>query len=384
MRLVFARARMAAQPRLSGIVALVPLERLSVTNYRSIRRLELALGPVNVFVGPNGSGKTNLYRSLELLAAAAGGGLSRMLADEGGIPSAVWAGKRGKEAVRVEVLVGFDDLEFSLSLGPQPPVPGGSPLFLLDPEVKEERAWVRDGTRRHLVLERRDRTAFLRDAEGTRVTFPLALWSGESVLAQLAEPHRFPLLSSLRARFQDWRFHHHFDTSPGSAIREPQVGIRTPVLAHDGRDLAAALETIRDIGDAKSLARHIADAFDGARLDVQAPEARFDFTLEMPGLLRPLHARELSDGTLRYLCLVAALLSPRPPALFVLNEPETSLHPDLLSPLAGLIVQASERSQVVLTTHAEALAQDVARLARTSPIRLQKSGAETVVAEAGS
>ena len=63
----------------------------------------------------------------------------------------------------------------------------------------------------------------------------------------------------------------------------------------------------------------------------------------MPGILRPLEARELSDGTLRYLCLIAALLSPRPATLLALNEPEMSLHPELMQPLAELIVLASPR-----------------------------------------
>ena len=73
------------------------------------------------------------------------------------------------------------------------------------------------------------------------------------------------------------------------------------------------------------------------------------------GLLRPLGASELSDGTLRYLLLVAALLSPRAPTFMILNEPETSLHPDLLPPLARLIAKASQRSQVVVVSHAASL-----------------------------
>ena len=82
---------------------------------------------------------------------------------------------------------------------------------------------------------------------------------------------------------------------------------------------------------------------------------RFDLEMRQPGLLRPLGAAELSDGTLRYLLWIGALLSPRPPALLVLNEPETSLHPDLLGPLARLIGRASHRAQVWVVSHAAAL-----------------------------
>ena len=94
-----------------------------------------------------------------------------------------------------------------------------------------------------------------------------------------------------------------------------------------------ALHTVAP-GDSRALDAAIADAFDGASLSVMVSGGRFDVGLQQPGMLRRLGAAELSDGTLRYLLLVAALLTPRPPQLMVLNEPETSLHPDLLPPLA--------------------------------------------------
>ena len=103
--------------------------------------------------------------------------------------------------------------------------------------------------------------------------------------------------------------------------------------------------------------------------------------MAMPGIARPLRAAELSDGTLRYLCLLAALLSPRPPTFLALNEPETSLHPDLLAPLAHLVARAAKTSQICLTTHAEPLASAIARLTGTPAIHLQKVDGETTVRE---
>lgn len=82
----------------------------------------------------------------------------------------------------------------------------------------------------------------------------------------------------------------------------------------------------------------------------------FNFGLSLPGMNRPLAAQEMSDGTLRFLYLAAALLTPRPPELLVLNEPETSLHPRLLEPLAALVVGAARFAQVMLTTHSDELA----------------------------
>jgi predicted ATPase len=361
----------------------MPITQLEVAGYRSVRKLVLPVEPLTVIVGPNGSGKTNLYRSLYLLSAAAEGRLAQALAEEGGVPSVLWAGQRDKKPVRMTVGVTLDDLAYELSLGPVPPImdEGRKPLslFNLDPEVKEEHLWTLEGKRRAVLMERKDRTAFVRDSEGNRTTFPAQLWASESVLSQLAEPHRFPRLSEVQRTLRMWRFYHHFRTDPDAPLRSPQVGVRTPVLAHDGRDLAAALQTIIEIGDHEALERSLADAFPGSRLEIQAPQGRFSLFLHQPGLLRPLAARELSDGTLRYLCLLAALLSPRPPAFLALNEPETSLHPDLLEPLGRLIVDASMHSQIWVTTHAEPLARAIAKRSRTEPVRLTKDLGATVV-----
>src|SRR5258708_665698 len=90
------------------------LNELSVTGYRSIRSLDLKLGKLNVVVGPNGCGKSILYRSLFLLAAAADGRLAKTLADEGGLVSALWAGERTKGPVRLTLRVRLDEFSYEL------------------------------------------------------------------------------------------------------------------------------------------------------------------------------------------------------------------------------------------------------------------------------
>jgi len=102
--------------------------------------------------------------------------------------------------------------------------------------------------------------------------------------------------------------------------------------------------------------------------------------MQQHGLLRRLSAAELSDGTLRYLLWIAALLTPRPPGLLVLNEPETSLHPDLLPALGRLIARAAERSQVIVVSHAPPLIDALQGLPECHSIMLEKTLGETVTA----
>jgi predicted ATPase len=360
----------------------IVIQTLAFAGYRSLRDLRLSVGRLTVITGANGAGKSNVYRALRLLVDAANGELGRSLAREGGMPSALWAGpdsKRGKKASEGRRLgIGFADeyVAYELRLG----LPTTVGPFALDPEVKEETIRTIEPPRVNL-LERRNQSAMLRDDEGRPVTFGATLASSESVLSQLAEPHRYPTLSTVRERLRRWRFYHQIRTDADSALRAAQVGTFTPVLAHDGHDLAAALMTILEIGDSEELGDAIAEAFDGAHVEIDFDNARFRLALATPGVNRPLDAAELSDGTLRYLALLAALHTPRPPELLVLNEPETSLHPRVLVPLARQIVEAAARSQVIVVSHAEALVDAISAAHGAMRIELTKEHGATVVAD---
>lgn len=360
----------------------MPVTRLEVEGYRSLRRLRLALGPVTVLVGANGCGKSNLYRALRLLHAAAAGRLAEGFAEEGGMPSALWAGeaKRRDEirSVRLAVAVDIDRFRYRLACGL--PLPGA--IFPLDPEVKEEDVGVRVPGRQTPVplCERRALVATVTDDEGRRETYPDPLDPSESVLVQIADPKRFPELALVRQLLSGWRFYHAFRTDPESPLRLPRLGSRAPALAHDGANLAAALVTLRALRDDDALERAIDAAFPGCALVIDGDErGGLAVGLRQPGISRALGARELSDGTLRFLCLAAALLTPRPPALLVLNEPETSLHADLLPPLAGLVAEAATRCQVLVTTHARVLADAIAARTGAAPVELALERGETVV-----
>lgn len=355
------------------------VDRLRVFGYRSIKNIDLKLHDLNVIVGANGTGKSNLYRCLHLIWSAANGTLAAAIAREGGMPSAMWAGSRSNiDSSRVRFQIEIDDLHYLLECGKMPlSAIGERGWFANDPDIKlEEVTATRKGKRVKLLLRKRGLIE-ARGRDGQPIEFPILGNPFESALASLRAPHLYPDLSHLRQEILDWRFYHHFRTDIASEIRKEQIPVYTPVLSHDGRDLASALASIIDTSGGQELNTHLQNAFPGARLDIDMSQTEVGIRLKMPGLNRPFSARELSDGTLQYLCLLAALLTERPPSLLVLNEPETSIHPDLFEALAALLLAASRRSQIVVTTHARELSAGILRRGGPKPIELEKKNGET-------
>jgi len=257
------------------------------------------------------------------------------------------AGRR--EPVGLRLGFAEDDFGYAIDLG----LPAHrQTAFGLDPEIKRESVWTGPLLRPAAVLcDRLSGHVRIRADDGSwSAAYPIRDY--DSMLSEFADPQRAPELLGLRDRIRSWRFYDYFRTDAAAPARRSQIGTRTPVLSHDGSDVAAALQTIREIGDASALDKAVDMAFPGSRLVIESYEdGRLALQLHQHGLLRPPGVAELSEGTLRYLLWVAALLSPRPSSLLVLNEPETSLHSDLLPSLARLIVDAANRTQVIAVSH---------------------------------
>lgn len=376
------------------------LSAVAISNYRSLRNVVAPLQNLNVVTGANGSGKSSFYRALRLLGDTAQGRVITSLAREGGLQSTLWAGpetiarsvRKQEHDVQgtprtkpVTLRMGFasDELGYLIDLG----LPSSSgdddrrpSQFSLDPEIKRECIWhgpvLRPAT---MLVDRNGPLVRIRADDGSWNIAAKNLAVFDSMMTHVADPRTAPETLVLRETIRAWRFYDHFRTDADAPARLAHIGTRTPILANDGADVAAAIQTIREIGERDALDAAVSDAFPQTQLTVTNSAGRFTLSMKQHGLLRALDAAELSDGTLRYLLWIAALLTPRPPALMVLNEPETSLHPDLLAPLARLIAGASERSQIIVVTHAKPLITSL-RDHGSNSITLEKNFGETTIA----
>jgi len=218
-----------------------------------------------------------------------------------------------------------------------------------------------------------------RDNEGNRVEVSRTLLASETALGAFDEPQRFPEVHAVRQTMLDWRFYHSLRTDADSPLRRPCLAVTSPTLASDGSNLAAVFATLAHIRkDTFDLDKAVDDAFPGATLSIPLPERDASIGMVFPDHPRRVfQASELSDGTLRYLSLMAVLSALRLPAFIALNEPESSLHPDLVEPLARLIAKAAERTQIWLVTHSERRAAALAKHGRVRPRSVIKKQGET-------
>ncbi|WP_203567815.1 AAA family ATPase [Aestuariimicrobium ganziense] len=372
------------------------LTTLAVHGYRSLREVVLPLAPVTVVTGANGVGKSSLYRSLRLLSETGAGRLVSSLAHDGGLQRVLWAGPEtvtramrtgevpvqgtGSRRAPISLMLGFASDEFGYLVDIGLPIPSQT-AFSRDPVLKREVVFAGPLMRPATTLVQRKGSRVLSSGEVVLDDLSDRL----SLLSELGDPLHHPEVRAVRHELSGWRFYDSFRTDPASPARQSAVGTWTPVLADDGADLAPAIQTILESAWATRLTEAVAEAFPGGQLDVAEAGGRFELVFTQRGLLRALNAAELSDGTLRFLLLAAALLSPRPPRLLVLNEPETSLHPQVLPVVAELVSQAAARTQVVVVSHSDRIVQALAvdHADQVVHHELRKEVGETVVADQG-
>jgi predicted ATPase len=366
------------------------LKTIAISSYRSLLNFVIPLQQLNVISGPNGSGKSNIYRALRLLAESANGRLIGCIAAEGGLPSALWAGPQArtpsssepmpldsmnKGPYRLQLGFASDEFTYSIDLGLTPP--SGS-AFGLDPIIKRECVWLGSKqTGSALCADRHGSIVKCRNREGKWTEISNSIASYEGLMSRYADPLGAPELVYLRDQMLRWRFYDCLRTDPHSPARQMQIG--TPFLAHDGSNVAAALQTIRESGSRDLLDEAIDDAFPGSTVEVACNQGRFEIQMQQPGMKRPMAVGELSEGTLRFLMLATALLSTQPPELLVLNEPETHLHPDLVPALGKLVARCSTRAQILVVTHSYSLSTALGEDPDCAHFAIEKESGSTFV-----
>jgi predicted ATPase len=359
------------------------LTACEIAGYRSLRAVRLPLGSVSVLLGENGAGKTNILRALELLQAAATGAVCRMLVEEGGFDRVLWAGRAsasdGPAPTSIRFTAHFANLRYSIEIGA--PTSGDAALAG-EPTVREEMLAHTgigdDGKGERTVMHREGASVRLRDAKGERQHLKQHLLPSETALHAIRDSASYPELAYVRELLEGWRIYHRFNIAADAPSRAPAMAAMTPALAPDGRDLAAALATISNVRrPSDALLGPLRDAFPGATLETAVADGRTSFQLRLPDMDRPLTAREMSEGTLQYICLLAVLMAYRKPALIAINEPEASLHESFLPPLARLIAKSNGEGQICVVTQSSALAREIGRAADIRPMKILRESGQT-------
>ena len=323
---------------------------------------QIELGNLNVLIGPNASGKSNFIEILGLLRSTPID-LAAEVGEIGGISDLLWKGKsKGKATTAtVQVVVGPSaakrTIVYRLSF-----MRAGAQLKIVDERIENEKP-----------DEGHDRPYLYFDYQGGR---PVLNVGGErrslrheeidpqkSILSQRKDPDQYPELTSLGKFFGSFRLYRNWEFGPNSQVRDLYgAELKSDFLDEDMSNLALMLNNLWAEPKCKGeLRNNLKMFYDGAEeISTRIQGGLVDLRLEEQGEIS-IPASRLSDGTLRWLSLLTILLHPDPPPLVCIEEPELGLHPDIMRPLARLLLNAADRMQLFVTTHSDALVDELSQ-----------------------
>ena len=332
-----------------------------------IRRLQprsfLSFGPdfpglelqcLNVLIGANGSGKSNLIEAISLLRAAPKE-WREVTRKGGGVTEWIWKGEMKNGKAKIETVIsnpkGKQPLRHRMAFH------AVSQTFALDDEQVENESADQGQADAYFYYRYQGGNPVLNTAgNGQRELARDAIEPDRSILAQRRDPEMYPELAWLAQSYESMRIYREWAFGRNTVFREPQqTDLRHDRLEEDFSNLGLFLSQLRKTPKAKkAILEGLRDLYDGLSDfetivgdgSVQVFFTEGDFSIP---------ATRLSDGTLRYLCLLAILCDPCPPPLICIEEPELGLHPDILPKLADLLVAASGRTQLIVTTHSDIL-----------------------------
>lgn len=325
---------------------------------------EFHLEPLNVLIGPNASGKSNLIEVLSLLAAAPGRDLQAPIREGGGVSEWLWKGTERVPTAALDVTVeyrGDQPLRYRLSF-----TASGARFELRDEAIENEKP----------TPGNKDPYIYYRYQEGRPVINVFTLEESrierrlkredvhleQSILSQRRDPDSYPELTFLAEQFERMRFYREWNLGHSAPSRHPQqADLPQDSLLEDGSNLGLVLSRLLNQPPVKSQILDKLMMFYPLVDDVQAAinSSTVQIFFHEDGLYRPIPATRLSDGSMRYLCLLAVLCNPNPPPVICIEEPELGLHPDAIPEVAKLLVEASTRSQIFVTTHSDVLIDEL-------------------------
>lgn len=340
------------------------IHKIKLTNFLSYgsEGEEIELQPLNVLIGRNSAGKSNLIEAISILKATPTN-LPAPFRQGGGINEFLWKGEGSNSIANIDVILKYPerhqyDLHYQLSL-----TEVGQRLELVDEflqnkepyEGQEDVYFYYRYQKGHPVLNINKITD-----NGERFKRELRredLILDQSVLSQRKDPDLYPELSYVSTEFSNIGLYRHWQIGRYSEPRNAQkADLPLHPLLEDGSNLGLFLKNLqRKLGQRKII-EYLEKFYEEAEeLDVSIYGGTVQIFIREKELIQPIPATRLSDGTLRYLCLMALLLDPTPPPLICIEEPEIGLHPDILPTIAELLIEASQRTQLIVTTHSDTL-----------------------------
>ena len=336
----------------------------------------LPLGPLNVLIGPNGSGKSNLIEAIGLLHAAPRD-LSKAVQEGGGIRDWVWKGALPNGAALIEAVIDYPEgkmpLRYRLAFREV-----GQRLQIVDERIENE-SKPANKPKPFFFFGYEDGLAYLNIKGKERALRREEINLEQSILSQRKDPDHYPEITYVGKAFESFRLYREWSFGRYTPPRLPQpADLPNDFLREDASNLGLVLNRLtKDANVKRSLLEYVRKFYDGIEdIDLIIEGGTVQVFLQEGSYTIP--ATRLSDGTLRWLSLLSVLLHPSPPQLVCLEEPEIGLHPDMLRTLAALLIDASARMQLVVTTHSDALIDALNDNPQVVVVCEKKAGATTL------
>ena len=327
------------------------IERIGIKGFRRLRSIDLEMRPLMVMIGANSVGKTSFMDALSVLAASTQGNLSNHLKEVGGIWSVLTRSQP-------------TEISFSATMAPLGEPRLGYGLHVVQQgtghAISEETLYQVEDVNSTPYAYITSKSGDIRYFEPTAAQFVKPKWQYnwlESALSQLTREYKQP--ESVRRTLNPVVRYHVLDVGRSAPIKLPQH-LRPAVLpGENGEDLASFLYSLRESyhGRYEAVEDSLKASFPGFE-SLGFPvigTGMVSMTWNERGFKLPFYMHELSEGTLRFLWLASLLQSPHLPAITMIDEPEVSLHPELLAILADLLREASDKTQVIVATHSDRL-----------------------------